>query len=106
MSPGDLLLYGMFGVRAGSQIALQEASAEAADWAERAKRSPGAHALIEMIAVVAHGLNRNDARAKAWAQSARAQFPDLTEAKFLRAFPFRDPLTQKRISKTLERFGF
>ncbi|MEJ0096507.1 MAG: winged helix-turn-helix domain-containing protein [Methylocella sp.] len=105
LSPLDPLLYGMFGVRAFSHIVLEE-SAQAADWAERAARSPGAHALIEMIAVVAHGLNGNDARAKAWAESARARVPDLTDAEFFRAFPFRDSRTHKRISKTLERFGF
>ncbi len=92
LSPLDPLLYGMFGVRAFSHIVLEE-SAQAADWAERAARSPGAHALIEMIAVVAHGLNGNDARAKAWAESARARVPDLTDAEFFRAFPFRDSRT-------------
>ncbi len=105
LSPLDPLLYGMLGVRAFSHIVLGE-SAQAAAWAERAARSPGAHALIEMIAVVAHGLNGNDMRAKAWAESARARVPDLTDAEFFRAFPFRDPLTHKHISKTLERFGF
>ena len=104
LSPLDPLRYGMLGVRAFAHIVLGE-SAQAADWAERAARSPGAHTLIEMV-VVAHGLNGDDARAKAWAESARARVPNLTGAEFLHAFPFRDPLTHKRISKTLERFGF
>ncbi len=105
LSPLDPLLYGMLGVRAFSHIVLGEPD-QAAEWAERAARSPGAHALIEMIAVLAYGLNGDDARAKTWAQSARARVPDLTEAAFLRAFPVRDPLTQKCISRTLEKFGF
>ena len=37
--------------------------AEAAVWAERAANSPGAHVLIELIAVAAHGMDGNDARA-------------------------------------------
>ncbi|ACK50383.1 transcriptional regulator domain protein [Methylocella silvestris BL2] len=105
LSPLDPLLYGMFGVRAFSHLVMGE-SAEAAEWAERAARSPGAHALIEMIAVLAHGLNGNDARAKAWARSARARVCDLNKAAFLRAFPFRDQLMLKRVSDELERFGF
>jgi hypothetical protein len=95
----------MFGVRAFSHIVLEE-PAQAAKWAERAARSPGAHALIEMIAVVAHGLNGDETKAKTWANSARARAPTLTGAEFFRAFPFRDPLTQKRISKTLKNFDF
>jgi hypothetical protein len=59
-----------------------------------------------MIAVVAHGLNANDERARAWAQSAHARAQHLNSDDFLRAFPFRDPVTRARISEALERFGF
>ena len=62
LSPLDPLAYGMLGVRAFSHMVLDQ-SAEAALWAERAARAPGAHALIEMIAAVAHGLNGDEARA-------------------------------------------
>ena len=62
------------------------------------------HALIDVIAVVGHGLNDDDKRATACARSARA--PDLSRAEFFRVFPFRDRVTHATIAEILERFGF
>jgi TolB-like protein len=104
LSPLDPLVYGMLGVRALSYLAAEDA-AQAADWAERAANSPGAHALIEMIAAAAHGLKGDEARAKAWAASIKARAGHLNRADFLRAFPFRDEPTKARISGALERLG-
>jgi hypothetical protein len=92
------------GPRSFSHLARGE-TAEAADWVERAVRSPGAHALIEMIAVATHALNGDEARARAWAASAKQRAPNLGRADFLRAFPFRDPATSARFDATLARFG-
>jgi tetratricopeptide (TPR) repeat protein len=105
LSPLDPLLYGMFGVRALSHLA-QGKPDQAVDWAERAANSPGAHALIEMIAVAAHGLNANDDRARSWAQSAHGRAQHLNSDDFLRAFPFRDLPTRVRVTEALKRFGF
>jgi len=105
LSPLDPMAYGMLGVRALSHLVLEDA-AQAAEWAERAANSPGAHALIEMIAAAAHGLNGNDVRAKTWAESARARAGHLDKADFLRAFPFRDAPTSARIARMLGRLGF
>jgi TolB-like protein len=105
LSPLDPFRYAMLAVRAFSHIVTGEA-VEAAHWAERAARSPGAHVLIELIAVAAHGLAGNANEAKLWADTARARAPDVTREGFARAFPFRDPRTQKLFSTTLERFGF
>ncbi len=105
LSPLDPFVYGMLGVRALSHLALEDA-AQAADWAERAANAPGAHALIEMIAAVAHGLNGNDVRSRAWAESARARAGHLSKADFLRAFPFRDLPTRARVTGMLGRLGF
>ncbi len=104
LSPLDPLAYGMLGVRAFSHMVLDQ-PADAAFWAEQAAHSPGAHALIEMIAAVAHALNGDDARAKAWMASARRRNPGLSPPDFLRAFPFREPATQRRIAKALARLG-
>ncbi len=104
LSPLDPLLYGMLGVRSFSHMALDQPQ-EAALWGERAARAPRAHPLIELIAAVAHGLNGDDARANAWARSALIRRPDLKGADFLKAFPFRDPTTRHRISKTLVRLN-
>jgi TolB-like protein len=92
LSPLDPLAYGMLGVKAFSHIARGQ-PVEAASWAERAARSPGAHALIEMIAAICHTLNGDAARASYWASSARGRAPNLDAEIFLKAFPFRDPAT-------------
>ena len=105
LSPLDPLVYGMLGARAMSHLGLGD-PAEAATWAEQAAKSPGAHALIEMIAAVAHGLNREPVKARAWADSVRARAPYLDRADFLRAFPFRDPPTRARVTQILESLGF
>jgi tetratricopeptide (TPR) repeat protein len=104
LSPLDPLAYGMLGVRAFSHMVLDQ-PAEAAHWAERAARAPGAHALIELIAAVAHGLHGDEARAKAWAASARRRSPGLAAPDFFRAFPFREPGTVRRIARALDRLG-
>lgn len=105
LSPLDPLVYGMLGVRALSCL-VHEDAAQASDWAERAANAPGAHALIEMIAAAAHGLNGDDLRARVWAGSVRARAPHLGRADFLRAFPFRDLPTRLRVAGVLERLGF
>jgi TolB-like protein len=102
LSPLDPLAYGMLGVRAFTHMVLDEPG-EAVRWAESAARSPGAHALIEMIAAVAHGLNGDEVRARAWAASARRRSPGLAPPDFLRAFPFRDSTTRRRIAAVLAR---
>jgi hypothetical protein len=105
LSPLDPLVYGMLGARAMSHLGLGD-PAEAAIWAEQAAKSPGAHALIEMIAAVAHGLNSEPVKARAWADSVRARAPYLDRTDFLRAFPFRDPPTRARVTQILESLGF
>ena len=62
LSPLDPLHYAMLGTRALSHMTLGE-DAVAAEWADRAASSPGAHVLIAMIATAAHALAGNDGRA-------------------------------------------
>lgn len=102
LSPLDPLAYGMLAVRAFSHLIRDEVP-EAAQWAERAARTPGAHALIEMIAAAAHALNGDQARAAFWLSSARRRSPGLDRRAFLQAFPFRDP--SGRIFSALDRLG-
>jgi len=102
LSPLDPLAYGMLGVRAFSHLVLDEPE-DAARWAERAARAPGAHARIEMIAAVAHALNGDGSRARAWLESARTRDPGLGEGEFFRAFPFRESEARQRISAALQR---
>jgi len=101
LSPLDPLQYGMLGVRAFSHMILDQ-PAEAAAWAERAARAPRAHALIEMIAAVAHQMNGDTARAAGWARSACGRQPGLRADDFLRAFPFRDAAVLRRVRAALD----
>ena len=57
LSPLDPLHYAMLATRAFTHMALNE-DAQAAHWAERGARSPGAHVLIAMIASAAHDARR------------------------------------------------
>ena len=105
LSPLDPLFYAMQGTRAFGHMVLGE-DAAAADWAERAARSPGAHVLIAMIAVSAHALGGNADRAAVWAANVRERDPALRAADFFRSFPMRDAVTRARVEDALTRFGF
>jgi TolB-like protein len=105
LSPLDPLYYGMLGTRAFTHMVLGE-DAEAATWAERAARAPGAHVLIAMIASAAHVLAGDAVRAAAWAADVRARNPALTREDFFRSFPMKSEATRARIAAALVRYGF
>ncbi|HSP97810.1 MAG TPA: winged helix-turn-helix domain-containing protein [Candidatus Dormibacteraeota bacterium] len=105
LSPLDPLYYAMLGTRAFAHFALGEDPA-AAEWAERAAVSPGAHVLIAMIAVAAQALGGDEARAASWAANVRARNPALGRADFFRSFPMRSEAMRARVAGALGRFGF
>jgi TolB-like protein len=105
LSPLDPLLYAMTATRAFTHIALQE-DQEAAQWADRAARSPGAHVLIAMIAVAAHSLAGDAVRASGWADFVRERDAGLSLREFFAAFPMRAEETKRRIAEGLARHGF
>ncbi len=105
LSPLDPLYYAMLATRAFTHMVMGE-DAEAADWAERAARSPGAHVLIALIAVAAHTLGGDEIRAASWAANVRSRNPALTRSNFFRAFPMQSEVTMTRVSNALARFGF
>jgi TolB-like protein/Tfp pilus assembly protein PilF len=105
LSPIDPMYYAMLGTRAFTHMIMGE-DAEAAQWAERAARSPGAHVLIAMIAVAAHGLAGDEVRAASWGANVRSRNSALTRSDFFRAFPMKPEATKARVSNALERFGF
>jgi TolB-like protein len=105
LSPIDPMYYAMLGTRAFTHMIMGE-DAEAAQWAERAARSPGAHVLIAMIAVAAHGLAGDEVRAASWGANVRFRNSALTRSDFFRAFPMKPEATKARVSNALERFGF
>ena len=105
LSPLDPLYYAMLATRAFSHMVVGE-DAEAASWAEKAARAPGAHVLIALIAVVARALVDDEANAAAWAASVRIRNSTLTRADFFRSFPMKCEVTRQRVSDALARFGF
>jgi len=105
LSPLDPLLYGFHGVRA--QILMQQEDHEAAaDWADRAATTPGAHYLIAMIAVAANGIVGRHAQATRWRQTVQRLKPTATAADYFAAFPTRDTASRRRIARELGRHGF
>ncbi|HVY84255.1 MAG TPA: winged helix-turn-helix domain-containing protein [Caulobacterales bacterium] len=105
LSPLDPFRYAMLGVRAFLHI-VQTDYAAAAEWGERAAQQPNAHVLIDLIAVVGHGLNGDDASARARAESARARVPDIASADFFRAFRFKNEPARVAITNVLRKYGF
>lgn len=105
LSPVDPLYYAMMGTRAFSHMAEGD-DAEAAGWAERAARSPGAHVLMAMIAAAAHSLNGDAARAQGWAANVRERAAALDREDFVRAFPMRSEAMRSRVLQALRRVGF
>jgi tetratricopeptide (TPR) repeat protein len=105
LSPLDPLYYAMLGTRAFTHMTLGE-DAEAAQWAERAARSPGAHVLIAMIATAAQALAGDEVRAAAWASNVRERNAVLTREDFFRSFPMKSETAKSRVSGVLERLGF
>lgn len=105
LSPLDPLHYAMLGTRAFTHMVLDE-DAQAADWAERAARSPGAHVLIAMIATAAHALAGDATRATDWAADVRERNAALTRDDFFRAFPIKPAATRSRVAAALAQHGF
>jgi DNA-binding winged helix-turn-helix (wHTH) protein len=104
LSPLDPLYYAMLATRALSHLVRGE-YAEAAQWAERAARSPGAHVMIALIAVACHALNGDAEKAKAWADNARSRPVSATQVDFFRAFPFPEGPVRRQMAEAFARQG-
>lgn len=104
LSPLDPFVYAMFGVRALSFVIAGEYNS-AAEWAEKAARSPGAHFLIAMIAVLAYSLVNNPEKARFWVANVRARRPDASQHHFFASFPFDNDELRDRISHALSAYG-
>jgi TolB-like protein len=105
LSPLDPLHYAMLATRAFTHMVLGE-DEEAARWAERGARSPGAHVLIAMIASAAHALKGDNERAAFWRANVRERNPALNREDFLRAFPMKPDTMRERVLRALEQYGF
>jgi len=105
LSPLDPLYYAMLGTRAFTHI-VEGDNENAALWADRAARSPGAHVLIAMVASVAQALAGNETAAREWARQVKERNAILTTDDFLRAFPMRPEPVRTRIAAALKGLGF
>ena len=105
LSPIDPLYYAMMATRAFTHMVSGE-DADAADWAERGARAPGAHVLIAMIAAAAQSLGGNPERARWWAANVRERNVALTREDFFRAFPMKSDSTRTRLTRALTQLGF
>lgn len=105
LSPLDPLLYAMRGVKALARVA-QGDFTQAAFWADAAVRTPGAHVIIEMIALVCHTLAGDDAMARHWARQVRRHKPGATQDYFFEALPIRDPAARAHIARAFAAHGF
>lgn len=105
LSPLDPLVYGMLAGRALSFVNEGDYGS-AAEAGEKAARAPGAHFIIDMIAVIAHALNEDREKAQFRADKIRKRRPDASEALFFDSFPFSNTEIKHKISDALTRYGF
>ncbi|WP_229819535.1 winged helix-turn-helix domain-containing tetratricopeptide repeat protein [Kordiimonas sediminis] len=104
LSPLDPLAYAMVSSRSLVQLQLNEYE-QAAHFAEKAARMPGAHRHIELIAALtAHLVGRSD-DAQRWISKARQSDPDLNAVTFFQAFPFAQTKSRELIERTLKDMG-
>jgi tetratricopeptide (TPR) repeat protein len=105
LSPLDPLHYAMQATRAFSLLMAGDET-EAARWAERAARAPGAHVLISMIASAIHDIAGDSESSVAWAENVRGRNPALTREDFFRSFPIKSAPVAAQVSDALARRGF
>lgn len=104
LSPIDPLNYAMLATRALTHV-VRGNHATAAEWADRAARSPNAHVQIFAIAAVANELSGNRSRAEDYVAHIRRSHPGYARSTFLRSFPFRDSKAHQEIEGSLQRLG-
>jgi hypothetical protein len=95
----------MLATRSFTHMVLNE-DVEAAQWAERGARSPGAHVLIAMIAAAAHALAGDTNRAAFWSANVRERNASLSREDFFGSFPMRPDAMRRRIDQALLGLGF
>jgi TolB-like protein/Flp pilus assembly protein TadD len=104
LSPLDPLRYAMLGVRSVNAL-MRGDYQNAAEWGQRAARSPGAHKHIAVIAALGTQLGGHCDTAKGWVARAKQQDPELSKATFLRSFPFASSEARETIEATLSGLG-
>ena len=89
LSPLDPFMYAMQSARGMAYV--QEGDyANAAIWADKGARAPGAHYLIATIAAAVHALNGDQRSAKFWIDNVHSRRPDVSPEHFFTAFPLKN----------------
>ncbi len=104
LSPIDPLSYAMLATRALTH-AIRGNHAVAAQWAERAVRSPNAHVQIHTIAALTHELSGCREAADRYVAQIRRMHPGYGRSDFARSFPFRDAAVLREVEASLVRLG-
>lgn len=105
LSPLDPLAYAMLAARSLS-YAIDGEYELAAESGQKAARLPGAHFLIDMIALIALSLNQDQEKAQFCADNIRIRRPDADQGRFFASFPFSDPEIKNKLAGALARYGF
>ncbi len=105
LSPLDPFVYAMLAGRSLSLV-IDGDYAQAAEAGERAAHAPGAHYIVDMIALIGHSLNEDPAKAQVWADKIRKHRPDANQSLFFASFPFSKSSIKDRLSDALGRYGF
>jgi len=105
LSPLDPFLYAMQSVLGLAHL-LEGDYENAAIWAEKGARAPGAHFLIGAIAMAAHQLNGDTRLASYWRENVRSRRNDVSAEHFFTAFPFSDDKVRRKLKKALAESGF
>jgi tetratricopeptide (TPR) repeat protein len=104
LSPLDPFLYAMKGTRALSYL-VEGRPDEAVFWIDEAARTPGAHAVVNLVAAAAHSLVGDRSGAEHWVRQAQSRNPEIDQERFFRAMPFADPAVRKKIAQALASNG-
>ena len=104
LSPLDPFLYAMKGTRALGYLS-EEKIEEAVGWIDDAGRSPGANAVVHLVAAVAHEMNGERNVALEWAKGARVRNPHIDSERLFQALPFAERALRSRMASSLARLG-
>jgi tetratricopeptide (TPR) repeat protein len=105
LSPLDPFLYAMQSARGFALLHCGDLE-EAALWADRGARQPGAHYLIPAIAAGINRIAGNDSMARYWADITLARRPETSLEHFFGAFPLEDTRTRRALGEALSALGF
>lgn len=104
LSPLDPFLFAMKGTRALGFL-IEERLEEAVRWIDDAGRSPGANAVVHLVAAATHEMNGERDEALYWVKGARARNPLIDTVQLFQSLPFAERALRQRMTASLGRLG-